>query len=141
MPARLFHAKLSESVKEQLVSGFQEERIDDPDSEFKVQDASLRPQVLCGAQSALDTGRNPFTGNVCVFMETYSNPSHAKQALKRLHRRGQTREVLVYRLTCAGEDTGVLSERVLLHKAEARDIFAEGVSKTGERRGNSNGNL
>ena len=101
--------------------------------------ASLRPQVLCGVQSALGTGLNPFAGNVCVFMEPYANPSYAKQALKRLHRRGQTRDVYVNRLTCASEANGVLTERVLLHRAETRDIFAAGVFKTGERRGNGNG--
>ena len=74
---------------------------------IKVQDVSLRPQVLCGVQSALGTGQNLFAGNVCVFMEPYSQPAHAKQALKRLHRRGQTREVYVYQLTCAGEDNSV----------------------------------
>ena len=124
MRSRLFHAGLSEHVKEQLVSGFQEERID---GQLKVQEASLRPQVLCGVQSALGTGHNLFAGNVCVFMEPYSQPAHTKQALKRVHRRGQTRDVFVFRLTCANENTGVLVERILLKRANARDMFAEGI--------------
>ena len=60
-------------------------------------------------------------------MEPYNQPAHAKQALKHLHRRGQTREVHVYRLTCAGEHDGVLAERILLKRANIRDMFAEGI--------------
>ena len=88
MSARLFYADLSEFVKEQLVSGFQDERMEGPDSPFKVHNKSLRPRVLCRVQSSLGTGQNLFAGNVCVFIEPYSQPVHAKQALKRLHRRG-----------------------------------------------------
>ena len=127
MSARLFHSNLSERVKEQLVSGFQGERVSGPDSALKVQEEELRPQVLCGTQSALGTGLNLFTGNICVFMEPYPQPAHAKQALKRLHRRGQTKEVFVFRLTCAGEHDGVLAERVHLKRATTRDMFAEGI--------------
>ena len=60
-------------------------------------------------------------------MEPYNQPAHAKQALKRLHSRGQTREVHVYRLTCAGEHDGVLAERISLKRANTRDMFAEGI--------------
>ena len=101
--------------------------MDGLDTPFKVKDKLLRPRVLCGVQSALGTGQNLFTGNVCVFMEPYSQPAHAKQALKRLHRRGQTREVHVYRLTYAGEHDRVLAERILLLRANARNIFTEGI--------------
>ena len=124
MSSRLFHAGLTDHVKEQLVSGFQDERVE---GEFKVRDAFLRPQVLCGVQSALGTGVNLFAGNVCVFMEPYGQPAHAKQAVKRLHRRGQTRDVYVFRLTCADKDNGVLAERIILKRANARDMFAEGI--------------
>lgn len=122
MSARLFHANLSEPV-----SGFQGEWVGDPDSPFKVQEEELRPQVLCGTQSALGTGLNPFAGNWCVFMEPYPQPAQAKRTLKRLHRRGQTKHVHVFRLTCAGENNGVLVERLYLKRATARDMFAEGI--------------
>lgn len=81
-------------------------------------------QVLCGVQSTLRTGQNLFEGNVCVYIEPYGQPAHAKQALKRLHRRAQTRDVYVYRLTCADEENGVLTIRILPNKADARDMFA-----------------
>ena len=41
----------------------------------------------------------------------YDQPAHTKQTLKRLHRKGQIREVYVYRLTCADES---IQERATL---------------------------
>ena len=57
---------------------------------------------------------------------SYSWNRH-RLALKRLHRRGQTREVCVFRLTCADEVNGVLAEQILLKRTNARDMFAEGI--------------
>ena len=62
------------------------------------------------------------------------SPSHAKQALKRLHRRGQTREILVYRFICAGEDTHLFSEGLILHKAKARNVLCSIKKRRHERK-------
>ena len=69
----------------------------------------------------------PICGEFVCLHGAVKPASPCQTSSKTPKRTGPTREVHVYRLTCAGEHDGVLAERILLRRVNTRDTFAEGI--------------
>lgn len=75
--------------------------------------------ILAAQVQAGGTGLNIQSASVIVFCEPQIKPSIEDQAISRCYRMGQTRNVLVFRLLCAG----TVDECILKMLERKRDIF------------------
>src|SRR5690606_25375806 len=83
-------------------------------------------------------GLNLTEADYCILLDPWWNPASEQQAIDRIHRIGQTRNVMVYRLVA--KDT--IEEKVMALKADKAKLFAnvmgpadgDGRSATGSNR-------
>jgi len=80
---------------------------------------SEEPKVLVSQVQAGGTGLNIQTASVVIFCEPQIKPSLETQAISRVYRMGQVRNVLVYRLLC--EKT--IDEQMLILLSDKQEIF------------------
>ena len=79
--------------------------------------------LVCQIQAG-GTGLNIQAASIVIFCEPQIKPSLEKQALSRVYRMGQVRNVLVYRLLCADSVDEAIVRR-LREKEEEFDAFAD----------------
>ena len=72
-------------------------------------------------------GLNLTEADYCVLLDPWWNPAAEQQAIDRIHRIGQTRKVLVYRLVAAG----TIEEKVMALKQRKAQLFASVVDGGG----------
>jgi SNF2 family DNA or RNA helicase len=65
-------------------------------------------------------GLNLTEADYCILLDPWWNPASEQQAIDRIHRIGQTRAVMVYRLVA--KDT--IEEKVMALKADKAKLFA-----------------
>ena len=77
-------------------------------------------------------GLNLTEADYCILLDPWWNPASEQQAIDRIHRIGQTRNVMVYRLVA--KET--IEEKVMALKADKAKLFAsvmDGAAATGSR--------
>ncbi|SDT19261.1 DEAD/DEAH box helicase [Microlunatus soli] len=77
-------------------------------------------------------GLNLTEADYCILLDPWWNPASEQQAIDRIHRIGQTRNVMVYRLVA--KDT--IEEKVMALKADKAKLFAsvmDGAAASGSR--------
>ncbi len=65
-------------------------------------------------------GLNLTEADYCILLDPWWNPATEAQAVDRVHRIGQTRKVMVYRLVAKG----TIEEKVMALKAKKSALFA-----------------
>ena len=73
-------------------------------------------------------GLNLTVASAVVLFDPWWNPAVEEQAIDRVHRMGQTRQVLVRRYICAG----TVEERMLALQERKRELAAKALSEGGD---------
>lgn len=108
-----------------MIHEFQKERdLSKGNNTLIIQNEADRPLFFVGTIGVMGVGHTLTRADKVVIFEPQYNPSTEDQAAKRAVRIEQTKEVSVYRFTCAGEN-GVEIEKKILQKAELRAYFTE----------------
>lgn len=107
----VIHGGTSREEREQIVTDFQAGKLD----------------VLCGSFDTISEGLTLTSADLCILLELSYKAARNEQAIRRIHRMGQTRSCLVYEYFAVGPK----GQRTLdAHKRDLVDRKIDGAEKT-----------